>query len=101
MPTPALIDILRSRSCSTSAHQARVATERHEREVVPVEMVAEVEVARESRAREEPLLPRPVRTLAADEPGNTALHRLAPRAVGRQQPEQCPGSLRRRALALP
>src|SRR5437879_5517445 len=99
MPTPALIDILRSRSsisfarahrylrsrsCGVSSHHARIATERHEREVVPVEVVAEVEVARESRAGEESLLPRPVRALSADQPGDPALDDIAPRPVGCQ-----------------
>src|SRR5438445_718087 len=78
-----------------------VLAERNQREVVPVEVVAEVEMTREARAGERTLLPGTVRALGADEPVDAALHGRARRPVGGQEPEERPGGLRRRALALP
>src|SRR5262245_17534856 len=78
-----------------------MAAERHEREVVPVEVVTKVEVAREAGAGEETLAPRPFGRLRPDEPVDAALHRVAPWTVGGQQPEERPRGLRRRALAAP
>src|SRR5881628_2367181 len=78
-----------------------VLAERHQREVVTVEVVAEVEVTREARPGEEALLPRAVRALRADEPVDAALHGGARRAIGGEQAEEGPRGLRRRTLALP
>src|SRR5437016_14571312 len=74
-----------------------VLAERHQREVVTVEVVAEVEVAREARAGEETLLPRAVRALRADEPVDATLDGGARRAIGGEQAEESPRGLRRRA----
>src|SRR5437867_13106915 len=73
-----------------------VLAERHQREVVTVEVVAEVEVTREARAGEEALLPRAVRALRADEPVDATLHGMARRAIGGERAEGGPRGLRRR-----
>src|SRR5205814_15438 len=76
-------------------------SERHEREVVPVEVVAEVEVAREARAGEEALAPRALRALRAHEVVDAALHGRARDPVRGHEAEERPRRLRGRALALP
>src|SRR5262249_47684706 len=78
-----------------------ILSEGHQRKVVPVEVVAEIEVTREAGAREEALRPRAVGPLGADEPVDAALDGVALRSVGSEEAEERPRGLRGRALALP
>src|SRR5262245_23249114 len=79
----------------------RVAAERRQREDEPVEVVADVEVAREARARELGLVPVAVLALGARQPGDGALDGRRTLAAGGEQREQRPAGLRGGRAAAP
>src|SRR5439155_2924473 len=76
-----------------------VAPECANRKDEPVEVVVDVEVAREAGAGEPRLVPAAVGELRADEPVEATRDRIAMLA-GRVEGEERPGCLRRRRLAL-
>src|SRR5690606_2616898 len=70
-----------------------VAAERHHREGVPVEVVADGEVAREADAGEPGLVPGALGRLLPDEPVDAPGHRRRPTLARGQQGEQRPRRL--------
>src|SRR5207247_2520215 len=72
-----------------------------EGKVLRVEVILEVEDARESRPVPEPVLPRAVAPLRPAEVFDAALDGAAARAPGREEAEQSPGRLAGRRLADP
>src|ERR1700738_5186729 len=75
-------------------HYLRVSREREEREILPVEVIPEVEDAREAGSGKIRFIPRSVFLLGAQQVGNTSCDRIAAGVVHREQSQDRPGSLR-------
>src|SRR5208282_6544469 len=88
-------------SCTLLRHHLRIGREREQREILAVQVVLQVEHAREARAGEESLVPGTVFILRSQKIGHAAGYAFAARIAYGQQSHDCPRGLRRRALALP
>src|SRR5437867_9067117 len=82
-----------------SAMRAAVDSQRPEREVLRIQMVLQIEHAREPGAVPERVLPRAVGVLGSEQILNAARHGGSGCAPGREEAEQRPGGLARRRLA--
>src|SRR5258706_6713204 len=81
-----------------SVMRAAVDSQRPEREVLRVQVVLEVEDAREAGTVPERVFPRAVGVLGPQQVFDPARHRGSGRPPGREQAEQRPGGLARRRL---
>src|SRR6202011_4789281 len=82
-------------------HYLRVSREREQREILPVEVIHEVEDAREAGSGEIRFIPRSVFLLRAQQVGNASSDRIAAGVVHREQSQDRPGSLRGSTRAHP
>src|SRR6266852_8093771 len=84
------------RACDSLAE----ASKRHQREVMRVHLVAQIEVVRKTGARKLAVLPPSVVVLPFFEPGHPAPRAFAELVLSGKHPDQCPRGLRRRACAF-